>query len=228
MSAHTFNTRDNRQFWQSHQGSYQGATNSSALIFLVRPYVGKHILDAGAGDGSLVRQLQSEVAHALVRGIDLAPKSADVEQGDITNLSYASSSFDTAFCAEVIEHLSPEDTARVLRELWRVLMPGGVLVLTTPYAENLEEDTVHCPKCNVRFHRWGHQQSFVDDDFRQLALQHGFEPLSIFPVKYGRVRRFRVIGRRLFMSRYFTRGIRKAAGKRHLIMIARKPLAVSP
>ena len=36
------------------------------------------------------------------------------------------------FCEEVIEHFSLAEGRRLLKECWRILVPGGVLRLTTP------------------------------------------------------------------------------------------------
>jgi len=223
METYSFSGEDNQRFWTGNKASYEGEKNSEVLIFLSKAYIGTKLLDAGAGDGSLVRQLKKAFPDAQVEGVDIAPKSDDVEQGDIANLAYRDGSFDTIFCVEVIEHLTEKDTSKVLTGLNRIVSPGGMVIITTPYAENLEESTVTCPKCNIRFHRWGHQQSFQEKDFERLSKENGFEPVAIFPVKYSRVRRLRILGARYFMTRRWVRSMHKARGKRHLIMIARKP-----
>lgn len=50
---------------------------------------------------------------------------------------FATSSFDVVLFCEIIEHLQM-DPARVLREIRRVLAPGGHLILTTPNVARLE------------------------------------------------------------------------------------------
>ena len=52
-----------------------------------------------------------------------------VEQADITALSYATDSFDVAVAGNVI-HLLP-DPAQALRELARVVKPGGTIIVPT-------------------------------------------------------------------------------------------------
>lgn len=52
-----------------------------------------------------------------------------VEQADITALSYATDSFDVAVAGNVI-HLLP-DPAQALRELARVVKPGGMIIVPT-------------------------------------------------------------------------------------------------
>ncbi len=52
-------------------------------------------------------------------------------------LPYADESFDYVLFCEVIEHLLM-DPAATLREVWRILKPGGRLILTTPNVARLE------------------------------------------------------------------------------------------
>jgi SAM-dependent methyltransferase len=62
---------------------------------------------------------------ARARGVPVARASAD-EGG----LPLASSSVDVVIMSELIEHLVDPDNA--LEEAWRVLVPGGTLLLSTP------------------------------------------------------------------------------------------------
>ncbi len=50
---------------------------------------------------------------------------------------YAASEFDVVIFAEIIEHLL-NDPCKVLREIKRVLKPGGTLIVTTPNVARLE------------------------------------------------------------------------------------------
>ena len=52
--------------------------------------------------------------------------------GDVCALPFPDSSFDAAVCFEVIEHVA--DPAALVRELARVLRPGGTLAISTPNA----------------------------------------------------------------------------------------------
>ncbi len=68
---------------------------------------------------------------------DLVPARGDVERLDVTDIPYAAAAFDWVFCNHVLEHV-PDD-AKALREIYRVLKPGGIAILQTPYASGLEK-----------------------------------------------------------------------------------------
>lgn len=218
----SFSGVENQRFWSANTASYQAEKNAPEIIYLARECLGRRILDAGAGEGSLLRALRRALPDSEVIGVDIAPKSSDVEEGDLAALRFSDDDFDTVFCCEVIEHVTPEDTARILAELRRVLRPGGHLVLTTPYDENLDESVVTCPSCERSFHRWGHQQRFVEEDFERITKAAGLEVVDISPVKYSRVRRLRFLGPRFFRSQWMKKRLRRAGGHRKLFLIARK------
>jgi SAM-dependent methyltransferase len=50
---------------------------------------------------------------------------------DARRLAFADASFDTAFMTDVVEHLTPAELAAALAEVYRVLRPGGRLVVHT-------------------------------------------------------------------------------------------------
>ena len=66
---------------------------------------------------------------------DLVPAREGVEKMDVTAIPYAEDSFDWVLCNHVLEHV-PDD-AKALREIFRVLKPGGIAILQTPYATGL-------------------------------------------------------------------------------------------
>jgi ubiquinone/menaquinone biosynthesis C-methylase UbiE len=108
----------------------------------------KRILDAGTGNGRYLRFLlkQSDSDASLVgcdlsiamiqraarrlRDSTLPKKPVHLLTADVTRLPYADETFDAAICGWVMEHL--QDQVKGLRELARVLKPGGkLLILTT-------------------------------------------------------------------------------------------------
>lgn len=55
---------------------------------------------------------------------------ANAVQGDALHLPFPDGSFDRVICSEVLEHI-PDDVA-AMRELARVLRPGGTMAITVP------------------------------------------------------------------------------------------------
>ena len=73
----------------------------------------------------------------------------------------------------MIEHVPPAETRKFMRLLTSRIVPGGLLFLTTPFAENLIENEVYCPCCDHVFHRWQHQRSWQIADLEDLMKQWG-------------------------------------------------------
>lgn len=60
---------------------------------------------------------------------------------DIADMPVPDASFDAVLCTEVIEHVP--DPIAALRELVRVLKPGGRLILTAPFVSNTHYSPYH-------------------------------------------------------------------------------------
>ena len=107
--------------------------------------VGGSVLDAGCGGGGMPLSFAEEARQVV--GIDLAPRFVDAghrlaaERGlrnlhftraDGQALPFPDAAFDMVLSHAVIEHVA--DAARYMRELARVLKPGGTMYLSTaPY-----------------------------------------------------------------------------------------------
>jgi SAM-dependent methyltransferase len=95
------------------------------------------ILDVGCGSGKNSLALAAK-GHRL-HGIDISRAAIeryrhhgfDGRAGNLeTGIDFPDTHFDLVFCSEVIEHMtSPE---RLAAEMYRVLKPGGLLILSTP------------------------------------------------------------------------------------------------
>jgi ubiquinone/menaquinone biosynthesis C-methylase UbiE len=104
---------------------------------------GQRILDAGAGELQYKRfcahldYVSQDFAQYDGRGDGVALQKDTWDQSqldivsDITNIPEPDASFDAVMCIEVLEHLP--DPIGALRELTRILKPGGTLILTAPF-----------------------------------------------------------------------------------------------
>lgn len=52
--------------------------------------------------------------------------------GDATNLDFPDKTFDAVISISVIEHIGKDGDLLAIKEMWRVLKPGGILILTFP------------------------------------------------------------------------------------------------
>ncbi len=59
---------------------------------------------------------------------------------DSRTLDFTDNTFDVVLSISVIEHVNNSDDSMVMKELWRVIKPGGLLVLTFPVKQVYEEE----------------------------------------------------------------------------------------
>jgi SAM-dependent methyltransferase len=110
------------------------------------------ILDVGTGTGANLRLLRG-LGFAQITGVDQSPEAIRfcaekglgvVRLGDIHALQLPDQRFDLVLATDVIEHV--DDDLAALRELRRVLKPGGYLLLTVPAFHllwGLQDDVSH-------------------------------------------------------------------------------------
>ncbi len=114
------------------------------LVPHLRP--GMELVDCGCGPGSITTGLAELVAPGRAVGVDLEPRQLETarglaaergadnlrfEQASIYELPFPDASFDVATAHFVIEHV--REPLRALREMRRVLRPGGIAAIKDPY-----------------------------------------------------------------------------------------------
>ena len=84
------------------------------------------LLDVGCGEKPYAPLFAPHVAEYV--GVDVANPAADLE-GTVEEIPVADASFDLVLCTQTLEHAA--DPARAVRELRRVVAPGGRVLAST-------------------------------------------------------------------------------------------------
>jgi len=123
--------------------NYEQSVRSKTVLKLLSAGEGERILDIGCGNARDIAMILESGARIV--GIDISEgmvsearldleelgfEDIDLQVGDATHLGFPNDEFDKVLCSEVIEHIP--DAEKALSEIWRVLKPGGLVVLSTP------------------------------------------------------------------------------------------------
>ena len=137
---------------------------------------GQLMLDMGCGEGRHSIGALLETPASIV-GMDLSFDTSELSTsctfglGNINDIPLQDSSLDAVICSEVLEHVdSPNES---VRELVRVLKPGGVMALSVPrYLPELI-----CWKLSKEYSKTpgGHVRIFKHQELKNLAVSNGLE-----------------------------------------------------
>lgn len=99
------------------------------LLHKERNLIKGKILDIGSKNRRYDKLFEGEII-----AIDIIPNpELNVIKGNITNLQFPSSEFDSIICLEVLEYLNPEDFKKAINEIGRVLKKGGTAIISIPF-----------------------------------------------------------------------------------------------
>jgi SAM-dependent methyltransferase len=133
---------------------------------------GKRVLDIACGEGYGASML-AQVATSVI-GIDLDPTAVEhararykhpilnFRQGSCTRIELPDASIDLAVSFETLEHHAEHDA--MLAELFRVLSPSGILVISTP-------DRLHYSDA-LAYSNPYHVRELYAEEFYQLIRRH--------------------------------------------------------
>ena len=181
------------QFWEEHWGRLDAKTfewaDKGYLHWLDKPFRAflpkeGRVLEAGCGPGQILRALQVrgyaaegvEWAADLVRRVNEIRPDIPVRAGDATALDVADGTYRAVVSLGVAEHrqAGPEP---FIREAWRVLEPGGVLLMSVPHFHWLRRwryGRAARPAPQLRFY----QYAFTPREFAGLLEAAGFRLIA--------------------------------------------------
>jgi SAM-dependent methyltransferase len=149
-----------------------------ALVLYLRDllHVGRKSADVlEVGPGPATTSWLSSLRAVRYVAVDLDSPLAPLH-ADITKLPIPDDSFDLVLCLHVLEHV-PDDR-RAIRELFRVLRPGGTAVIQVPPSEletTLEDPTVTTPADRERvFGQYDHVR-ICGADYSERIEEVGFQ-----------------------------------------------------
>jgi ubiquinone/menaquinone biosynthesis C-methylase UbiE len=138
--------------WDTPSGRERARRRSRLFVEHGRIGPGAVALELGCGTGIFLAQVAP--AGARLRGLDLSPDllarararvagagAPSLDCGNAEQMPYGDQTFDTVYGSSVLHHL---DLDRALREIFRVLKPGGQIVFAEPNIMN--------PQVAVMFH----------------------------------------------------------------------------
>ncbi len=176
------------KYWTNEEGE---AVEADPLTPRRLAFFGRHVppgasvLDAGCGSGRTTASLRARGYRAF--GIELAIEALrKTVAGKLpaalcavdAPLPFRDSTFDAIYCAEVLEHLI--DPAAAIRELRRVLRPGGRIVASVPYHGLVKNIAVALHGFETHFDPRGqHVRFFTRKTFRRLFDDERLRTLSV-------------------------------------------------
>lgn len=141
---------------------------------ITRHYSKGLVLDAGSGRGAWRAAITQD--GATREAVDIAPKNGEdvTWVADLTDMPVVPSDrYDACICHQVLEHVT--DPSAALSEIYRVLKPGGTLVISVPHLSRQHE----LPYDFFRFTPGGLQNLLVKSGFEVEQIDH-FGGISTF------------------------------------------------
>lgn len=167
-----------------------------AAFFLPYLHPGMDVLDCGCGPGTITLDLANAIAPGTITGIDQAASQVQIcwdhakkqkinnvnfITTEIYSLPFADNSFDAVFAHAVFEHL--QTPLQALRELWRVVKPGGIVGLRSPdWGGFLITPTTPALDQAITYHKHLQQQNggnpYIGRELGALVRQAGFTTIK--------------------------------------------------
>ena len=177
------------------------------------------VVDIGAGYREFINHVEARERHAVDISGDLAKYfNPDVTlhvHSCVSMPTLRDAHFDVAFSSNVFEHLTRQELDASLSEVWRILKPGGRLILVQPNFK-------YC--ATAYFDDYTHLQIFTHVSLADLLASRGFAVVAVegrfLPLS---VKSTRLPVRGAFIRAYLASPIRPLAAQ--MLVVAQKPAA---
>lgn len=176
--------------WETPAGKERWARRVRMLTSHIKPVM--QVLEIGCGTGYFTNEIVKTKAEIVA--IDISPDLLEMAQKEITDenvafrienaykLSFDDNTFDTAIGSSVLHHLELENA---LKELYRVLKPGGTIYFTEPNMLNphiaIERKI---PSVRRRMGNSPDETAFFRWRLKGSLRKYGFENIHILPFDF--------------------------------------------
>lgn len=196
--APSYQEPDLVQVWDKVSERYQGIdlkapdhqASLERFVEITGPPAGRSFCEVGSGSGTTSGELARRGAKITL--VDISPKSlafarrhfereklrARYAIQDGLRLGFRDGAFDVVWNGGVIEHFTDEGKIALLREMYRVVKPGGLLLVVVPNAHDLP----------FRLGKWiaerrgkwifGYEDDLHAGRFRKLAARAGLPAVA--------------------------------------------------
>jgi 2-polyprenyl-3-methyl-5-hydroxy-6-metoxy-1,4-benzoquinol methylase len=194
------NEKELADIWSREAENYTSSAESSpdylAHYEIVEEAIGKlkgkKIVDVGSGTGITSAYLSSKGAQLHLvdisqTALDFGKKyfqskgmSVRCYKQNAFKMNFAPNTFDVAWNGGVIEHFNDDEKVEMMKKMWKIIKPGGVLLITAPNARDLP--FMAAKQILIWRKKWafGIEDDLTIERFKGLALRAGIKKYSIF------------------------------------------------
>lgn len=156
----------------SHQLQYQDVLNFANINN------NETVLDAGCGTGDFVKYLSSKKPNINIKAIDFSNSmikkarkkcwkyhKVEIERANFKKTKYQDNSFHKVFCINAL--FSVQGTEQALREFYRIIKPGGMLIISDPRPDSKISNVL---KEYLKSLRGGSKKTSIVNHFKVLLV----------------------------------------------------------
>ncbi|HEY4495214.1 MAG TPA: class I SAM-dependent methyltransferase [Candidatus Paceibacterota bacterium] len=141
-----------------------------ATHLAVRAAISQHargkVIDIGCGMMHYKEFITKLPTVTRYDALDIEARAMSVDIiGDVQNMdAIKSNTYDTVLCLQVIEHIP--NPFRAINEIYRILKPNGVLILSAPHLSRLHEE----PNDFYRYTKYGLRYMLEKSEFKDISI----------------------------------------------------------